>query len=108
MTNCHVLMTDTAKADLREIALNIYEQSGDLDTAVSFVTALQEQCMALAAFPERGAIPKDYVLKALGYRYLVYKHYLTFYLMDETERNVYIHAFFNEKQDYFRYMRKRI
>ena len=48
------------------------------------------------------------MLKALGYRYLVYKHYLTFYLMDASKQNVYIHAFFNEKQDYFRYMRKRI
>ena len=108
MTDWQVLMTDTAKQDLREIALSIYEQSGDVDTAVSFVTALQEQCLALKTFPERGAIPKDYVLKALGYRYLVYQHYLTFYLMDASEHKVYIHAFFNEKQDDFRYMRKRI
>ena len=82
--------------------------TGDLESAVSFVTELQEQCLALASFPERGAIPKDYVLKALGYRYLVYQHYLVFYLMDASEQSVYIHAFFNEKQDYFRYMRKRI
>ncbi len=104
----NVLMTDTAKRDLREIALYIYEQSGDLESAVSFVTELQEQCLALASFPERGAIPKDYVLKALGYRYLVYQHYLVFYQMDTSEQNVYIHALFNEKQDYFRYMRKRV
>ena len=89
----NVLMTDTAKQDLRENALNIYEQSEDLDTAVSFVTALQEQSLALESYPERGAVPKDY---------------LTFYLMDASKQNVYIHAFFNEKQDYFRYMRKRI
>lgn len=108
MTRWQVLMTDTAKRDLREIALNIYEQSGDSDTAVSFVQELQEQCIALNSFPERGAVPKDYVLKALGYRYLVYKHYLVFYLTDASAQNVYIHAFFNEKQDYFRYMRKRI
>ena len=103
-----VLMTDTAKGDLREIALSIYDQSGDADTAASFVRALQEQCLALEIFPERGAIPKDYVLKALGYRYLPYQRYLIFYLMDNAEHKVYIHAFFNEKQDYFRYMRKRI
>ena len=47
MIKWQVLMTDTAKQDLREIALNIYEQSGNLDTAVSFVTALQEQSLAL-------------------------------------------------------------
>ena len=106
--NWNVLMTDTAKQDLREIALSIYEKSGDAEIAASFVTELREQCLGLEAFPERGAVPKDYVLKALGYRYLAYKHYLIFYLMDDTEHNVYIHAFFNEKQDYFRYMRKRI
>ena len=104
----NVLMTDTAKADLREIALYIYDRSGDAETASSFVMALQEQCLALEAFPERGAIPKDYVLKALGYRYLVYQHYLIFYQTDSTNHNMYIYAFFNEKQDYFRYMRKRI
>ena len=108
MIKWQVLMTDTAKQDLREIALNIYEQSEDLDTAVSFVTAHQEQSLALESYPERGAVPKDYVLKALGYRYLVYKHYLTFYLMDDSEHKVYLHTFFNEKQDYFHYMRKRI
>jgi plasmid stabilization system protein ParE len=103
-----VLMTDTAKRDLREIALFLYEQSGELDIAASLVSALQEQCLALEAFPERGAIPKDYVLKALGYRYLVYQHYLIFYQFDSDEHSVTIHAFFNEKADYFRYMRKRI
>ena len=103
-----VLMTDTAKSDLREIALYIYDQSEDAETAASFVMELQEQCLALESFPERGAIPKDYVLKALGYRYLVYQHYLIFYQSDPHERSVTIHAFFNEKADYFRYMRKRI
>ena len=103
-----VLMTDTAKSDLREIALYLYDQSGDAEIAASFVLELQEQCLALESFPERGAIPKDYVLKALGYRYLTYKHYLIFYMMDTTAQSVAIHAFFNEKADYFRYMRKRI
>jgi plasmid stabilization system protein ParE len=103
-----VLMTDTAKDDLREIALYLYDQSGDAEIAASFVMELQEQCLALESFPERGAVPKDYVLKALGYRYLAYKHYLIFYLTDITNHTVYIHAFFNEKQDSFRHMRKRI
>lgn len=108
MTKWRVLMTDTAKRGLREIALNLYEQAGDSEIAVSFVEAPREQCLALDSFPDRGAVPKDYVLKALGYRYLTCKHYLVFYLMDAQERTVSIHAFFNVKQDYFRYMRKRI
>ncbi|MBR4332010.1 MAG: type II toxin-antitoxin system RelE/ParE family toxin, partial [Clostridia bacterium] len=84
----NVLMTDTAKSDLREIALYLYDQSGDAEIAASFVTELQEQCLALESFPERGAIPKDYVLKALGYRYLAYKHYLVFYMTDAKAQSV--------------------
>lgn len=103
-----VFMTDTAKRDLREIALYLYDQSRDAETAAAFVTELQEQCLTLESFPERGTVPKDYVLKALGYRYLAYKHYLIFYMTDVHARSVSIHAFFNEKADYFRYMRKRI
>ena len=108
MKEWQVIMTETAKNDLREIALGIYDVSRDLDTAVNFVTELQDHCRILYSQPEGGAIPKDYVLKALGYRFLVYKHYLVFYLTDSSESKVYIHAFFNEKLDYFRYMRKRI
>ena len=104
----NVLMTDTAKDNLREIALYLYDQSGDAEIAASFVMELQEQCLALESFPERGAIPKDYVLKALGYRYLTYKHYLIFYMTDVKTQSVSIHAFFNEKADYFRHMRKRV
>ncbi len=104
----NVLMTDTAKSDLREFALYLYDQSGDAENAASFVTELQEQCLALESFPERGAVPKDYVLKALGYRYLTYKHYLIFYMTDVKTQSVSIHAFFNEKAYYFRYMRKEI
>ncbi len=101
-------MTDTAKNDLREIGLDIYEVSGDPDTAVHFVMELEEKCDVLYTMPESGAIPKDYVLKAMGYRYLVHKHYLIFYITNPEAHQVYIHAFFNEKLDYFRYMRKRI
>ena len=72
------------------------------------MTELQNCCLVLESAPESGSVPKDYVLKALGYRYLVHKHYLVFYLPVPAECKVYIHAFFNEKRDYFRYMRKRI
>ena len=101
-------MTDTAKSDLREIAFGIYEISKDPDIAVHFVMELEEQCNILNSQPDSGAVPKDYVLKALGYRFLVYKHYLVFYITNTDEKTVSIHAVFNEKLDYFRYMRKRI
>lgn len=108
MKKWQVIMTDTARNDLREIAFGIYEASGERDTAVNFVMELEKHCEVLNSLPETGAVPKDYVLKSLGYRYLVHKHYLVFYTIDPAGNNVYIHAFFNEKLDYFRYMLKRI
>jgi len=108
MKKWQIIMTDTAKSDLREIAFGIYEISKDPDTAVHFVMELEDRCSILSSQPESGAVPKDYVLKALGYRFLVYKHYLVFYITNPEEKTVTIHAVFNEKLDYFRYMRKRI
>ena len=69
---------------------------------------LEDRCTVLESQPESGAIPKDYILQTMGYRFLVHKHYLIFFLTDTSADTVYIHAFFNEKLDYFRYMRKRI
>jgi len=108
MKRWKVIMTDTARNDLREIALGICELSGDSDTAVNFVLELEDRCTVLESQSESGAIPKDYILKVMGYRFLVHKHYLIFYLSDASVDTVYIHAFFNEKLDCFRYMRKRI
>ena len=60
MKKWQVIMTDTAKGDLREIALGIYEVSKDPDTAVNFVMELEAHCSILYSQPESGAIPKDY------------------------------------------------
>ena len=105
MKKWQAVMTDTAVNDLREIALGIVEISRDPDTAAGIIEELREKCGILDSGPESGAVPRDYVLKAMGYRFLVHKHYLIFYII---EHKVYIHAVFNEKQDYFRVMRNRI
>ena len=103
-----VIMTETAKGDLRDIARYILEESGDRETARHFVAALREKCRELRGFPNRGALPKDYLLRNAGYRYLVYRHYLIFYVTDEASRKVLIHAFFHEKMDYFRKLQSLI
>jgi plasmid stabilization system protein ParE len=58
--------------------------------------------------PNAGALPRDRILKSLGYRYLVHKEYLTFYLVDEQQKKVFVMAIFNGKRDYMRVMRKLI
>lgn len=104
--NCQIVFTDTAKSDLREIALSIAERAQDKQIAIRFVKELQATTKILETFPESGAIPKDRVLKSIGYRFLSHKDYLLFYLYEKKEHRVYIMAVFNGKRDYMRVMKK--
>lgn len=106
--NCQIQMTARAKEDLPSIAFYIFEQSKDKNIAVQFVKALQEECNLLRQFPESGSIPRDRVLMSMGYRYLVYKDYLVFYLYKKEENTAYIMAVFNGKRDYVKVMKKLI
>jgi plasmid stabilization system protein ParE len=103
-----VVLTDTAKQDLRAIAFYITEESKDKDIAKRFVNELREETSRLGTLPNAGALPRDRILKSLGYRYLVHKEYLTFYLVDEQQKKVFVMAIFNGKRDYMRVMRKLI
>lgn len=98
--------TDTAKSDLRNIAIYIAEESKDKDIAKRFVRELTDQCVRLEDFPLSGAIPKDRTLVSSGYRFLVHKECLIFYSTDENNAKVYINAVFNAKKDYTRVLRK--
>lgn len=104
--NCQIVFTDTAKSDLRDIAFYLADLSKDKNLAIRFVKELQERAKVLERFPEIGSIPKDRVLKSHGYRFLVHKDYLLFYLYEKAENKVYILAVFNGKRDYMRVMKK--
>ena len=67
---------------------------------------MRDNCKVLETFPEGGALPRDRVLKSAGYRFLVYKDYLSFYMVDKENALVHVMAVFNGKKDYIRVMRK--
>ena len=104
--NCKVVFTDTAKSDLRDIAIYLAEMSKDRNLAICFVRELQDKTNVLEQFPESGSIPRDRVLKSNGYRFLVHKDYLLFYLYEKADNIAYIMAIFNGKRDYMRVMKK--
>ncbi len=101
-----VVITDTAKQDLREIAFAIAERAQEKESAKRFVQELRAECKGLEDFLRAGALPKDHILRSLDYRFLVYGDYLIFYRIDEGQRTVFILAIFHAKRDYFRVMRK--
>ena len=104
--NCKVVLTDTAKADLRDIALYIAEQSKDKNLAIRFVNKLRDKCKILKTAPECGSLPKDRILISNGYRFLVHDNYLIFYYYSEKENTAYVNAVFNAKRDYLRVMKR--
>ena len=106
--NYTVNLTNTAMQDLREIAFRIYDQSQDLDIAKRFVEELRAECHRLESFPYAGALPKDRILRSSGYRFIVYKDYLIFYLVDKSLYSVNILAIFNARMDYMRAMKRFI
>lgn len=104
--NSQVVITDTARSDLRDIALYLADLSKDKNLAIRFVKELQEKTKILELFPESGAIPRDRMLKSNGYRFLSHKDYLLFYQYDKETNIVYVMAIFNGKRDYMRVMKK--
>ena len=104
--NCRIVFTDTAKSDLRDIAVYLAELSKDKKLAIRFLKELQEKTSILEQFPESGAIPKDRVLKSNGYRFITHKDYLLFYLYEKAENTAYVMSVFNGKRDYMRVMKK--
>jgi len=103
-----VKITDTAVQDLRETVMWIAERTQDKKTAKRFVNELREECAKLNTFPNSGSIPRDRILKSLGYRFRVHKEYLIFYLTDDEKMVVTVMAIINAKRDYMRVMRKYI
>ena len=100
----NVVITDTAKQDLREISVWIAEQSGNIETAKNFIIELKKSIDKLRIFPNSGSLPKDRILISAGLRFIVHKNYLIFYNIDESAKAVYIMAVFSSDKDYMRVM----
>jgi len=54
-----------------------------------FIAELLDAIESLETMPERGAVPRDEVLRRRGYRFLVHKPYLVFYKLVKQQVRVY-------------------
>ena len=69
----------TARQDLEEVIR--YLNTLSPDTALKYYDLLVEEITSLSKLPERYPKPKDLALAAKGYRYLIVKNYLVFYVV---------------------------
>ena len=69
----------TAKQDMEDVIA--YLNTLSPDAALRYYDLLVEEIASLAKMPERCPRPKDLALAAKGYRYLLVKNYLVFYVV---------------------------
>lgn len=100
-----VVVTDTAKQDLRETGIWVAEKSKNKELVKKFIGNLHAEIKKLDTFPNAGVLPKDRILRSAGFRYAVHKDYLIFYAVDEERGVVNVMAVSNAKKDYMHVMR---
>ena len=79
METYKVKIYPAAKQDLLEII--DYLNTLSREAALRYYDLLAEEIASLSTMPERYPRPKDLALAAKGYRYLVVKNYLVFYVV---------------------------
>lgn len=85
-----VKFTAIAEYDLDQIFQYINTQLSAPDAAISLMDEIEVQVKRLCDFPYTGSTISDEVLAAKGYRKLIVKNYIIFYLVGEDEKQVVI------------------
>ncbi|MDR1689075.1 MAG: type II toxin-antitoxin system RelE/ParE family toxin [Clostridiales bacterium] len=85
-----ISMTEPAKHDLREIAIYIASQLKAPETAIKMVKTIQENIAKLETNAFLHPLVNDERLSILGYRSLIIKNYIAFYIANETEKTVVV------------------
>ncbi len=86
----------TAEQDLTDIV--DYLNTLSVDVALKYYDMLVDEIASLSSMPERCPRPRDLALAAKGYRYLIVKDYLVFYMV--VEDTVQIHRILYGRRDY--------
>lgn len=94
--NYKVKLYPTAEQDLLDIINDLNALSPE--AALQYYDLLTEQISSLSSMPERCARPRDLVLAAKGYRYLIVKKYLVFFIV--VGDTVQIHRILYGRSDY--------
>ena len=79
MENYKIKIFPRAKQDMEEVI--DYLNTLSPDVALKYYDLLVEEIAGLFQLPERCPRPKDLALAARGYRYLIVKNYLVFYVI---------------------------
>ena len=94
--NYKVKIYPEAKKDLREIIDHLNELSPE--AALRYYDEITEKISSLSRVPDRCPRPRSLMLAAKGYRYLIVRQYLVFFVI--REREVQIRRILFARRDY--------
>ena len=100
MNKYSIHITQSAINDLIEVSNYIEFTLFNPKAAADLLDEAQSAFQALETNPERHAIIDDPFLSAHGFRLLIIKNYLAFYLIDDNSKSVHIVRFLYSRQNW--------
>lgn len=95
-----IIRTEKADEQIREIIFYIADDSGSIDTALSYLEKIEKAIRRLEDFPMSGSIPRYSILRKQGYRVLIVEKHLIFYKVNSADNIVIIYAVVDGRQEY--------
>ena len=94
MTKYKVIVSPSAKAQIKGITAHIRDKLFNPQAAKAIALAIKSAIASLATMPERTT-----EVSSVGLRRMVVRNYLIYYQIDEAARQVFIHAVIYGKRD---------
>ena len=87
-----------AQDDMKSILYHIRQD--DPQAAVRMVAAVREAISRLSEFPLMGSVPQDKKIADQGYRKLIVRPYLVFYIVVSDENIVKVHRVLHQRRNH--------
>jgi len=95
-----VKITPLALEDLDGIYSYICDEQKEPQIAEKFIQTIEEKILSLSSMPEKYTLCDQEMLRKKGYRKLIIKSYVAFYLVDERHQKVIIARVLYSARDY--------
>lgn len=96
----HLVITEPAEADLKEIADYIAKELREPSTAQHLISTIAEAVLELEQMPKRYAPVEDERLANWGIRKMVIDNYIVFYVVSEKNQSVIIIRILYARRDW--------
>ena len=100
MDSYKVDITEPAENDLRDIVRYISFQLNEPSTALNMLRTIQNAISKLEATALAHPLVRDERLARIGYRLLVIKNYIVFYVVDEKKMSVVVDRILYGRRDW--------